>query len=218
MTSRIGVGLSNQRTIRYGTFMGEATQKRSRRQDWLAEGLAILGTDGEPGLTIEGLCGRMSKTKGAFYHHFSSRTDFVGQLLEHWEQVFTARLIEDLAPLDDPRQRLCVLGARTAEEVDLRLERNIRVWGEREPLVRDVLERVDRVREDYLRAQFEAALGDASTARLAARAHMALLVGTQMLYQHLSRDELRQLNGFVDHLGFPARSGRSGHSPTEESS
>lgn len=196
--------------------MSEGTHKRTPLQDWLTQGLEILGAQGERALTVEALCVRMAKTKGSFYHHFSSRNDYVEKLLQHWERIYTDRLIEDLEPLTGPRQRLRVLSARTADEVDLSLERSIRIWADQEPLVRKVLERVDGERERYLREQFEAAIGDPAAARLAARAHMALLVGTQMLYQHLSRDELRQLNGFVDHLGFTARSGRVGRQHAEE--
>jgi AcrR family transcriptional regulator len=197
-------------------YMSETSQSRSSRQDWLNQGLEILSAEGDRGLTVEALGIRMARTKGSFYHHFSAREDYVVQLLEYWERTFTSRLIEDLEPLDDPRHRLRVLGARTADEVDLRLERSIRVWSDREPLVREVLERVDGERERYLREQFEAAIGDPSMAHLAARAHMALLVGTQMLYQNLSRDELRKLNTFVDHLGFVVGAGRVGHDTDKE--
>jgi AcrR family transcriptional regulator len=181
---------------------GGVRRARSTRQDWLDEGLAVLRTEGDQGLTVEALCARMGRTKGSFYHHFAGRDDFVVRLLEHWEQTFTGRIIEELEPVRDPVERLRALGERTASEVDLRLERTIRVWSDREPAAAVVVERVDREREGYLCRQLEAAIGDPRRARLAARAHMALLVGTEMLYQDLSRAELRELNAFVDHLGF----------------
>ena len=163
--------------------------------------MQILGREGEQGLTVEALCQHMAKTKGSFYHHFSGRDDFVIQLLEHWERTFTQSFIDDLEAFSEPRERLRRLDERTTDEVDLALERTIRIWSDREPAAREVLERVDRSRERYLYEQFAAASGDPQTARLAARAHLALLVGTQMLYRDLPRHELRQLNAFVGPLG-----------------
>ncbi len=182
--------------------MKAGTNTRSTRRDWLHEGLRILREEGDQGLTIEALCRRMKKTKGSFYHHFSGREGFVLGLLEHWEKTFTDRVIEDVEPLASPGKRLRALGQRVVQDVDLRLERTIRLWGEREPAAQAVLARVDLARENYLCQQFEALFGDPHRARLAARAHLALLVGTQMLYQDLDRDALAELNTFTERLGY----------------
>jgi AcrR family transcriptional regulator len=182
--------------------VNEPQDPRTTRQDWLKEGLRVLREAGDRGLTIEAMCTRMGKTKGSFYHHFGSRKDFVRRLLEHWEEAFTAGVIQAVEPLESPVERLRALEARVVRDVDLRLERTIRLWAEREPAARAVLERVDRAREEYLYEQFEAAFGDSKRARLAARAHLALLVGTQMLYQELSREELAELNALAERLGY----------------
>jgi AcrR family transcriptional regulator len=174
---------------------------RTTSRAWLKEGLRILREAGDQGLTIEALCTRMGKTKGSFYHHFSGRENFLQRLLEYWEETFTARVIEQVAPLETPGERLRALDALVVRDVDLRLERTIRLWAEREPTARAVLERVDRAREGYLQDQLEAILEDPHRARLAARAHLALLVGTQMLYHDLSRSELAELHALTQRLG-----------------
>ncbi|MEM9598341.1 MAG: TetR/AcrR family transcriptional regulator [Acidobacteriota bacterium] len=175
---------------------------RSTKGHWLDLGLDVLGRHGEAGLTVDALCAGMGKTKGSFYHHFSGRADFVAQLLEHWERAFTRRFIDDLEALDDPRERLRALGERTVQEVDLGLERTIRIWADREEAARVTLDRVDRTREGYLREQLTAVSGDPESAGLAARVHLALLVGVQMLYRDLPRDDVRRLNAFIGDLGF----------------
>ncbi|MEO1365891.1 MAG: TetR/AcrR family transcriptional regulator [Acidobacteriota bacterium] len=184
--------------------------------DWLELGFEILGRHGEKALTIDTLCQRMGRTKGAFYHHFKSRKAFVQALMEHWEQRYTAGVIEAMAPHQDPRQRLLELSALTTEAVDLRLERAIRVWADREPSVRATLDRVDGQREGYLFAQFEALTGSARRARLAARCHMAIFVGTQMLYQDLTREALREVNALAETLGmdFESRTAEPAAPPT----
>lgn len=179
-----------------------ARRPRSTREDWLELGFDILAGEGERSLTIDTLCRRMGRTKGSFYHHFADRHAYVVALMTHWESRYTLRVIDEMEPYEQAREKLVKLGEMTARDVDLRLERRIRVWADREPAVRDAVERVDRARERYLHEQFTAAFGDAHKARLAARCHMALLVGTQMLYQDLSREQLRELNDFAERLGF----------------
>ncbi|MEM8997139.1 MAG: TetR/AcrR family transcriptional regulator [Acidobacteriota bacterium] len=181
----------------------------SQCQDWLELGFEILGRHGEKALTIDTLCQRMGRTKGAFYHHFKGRRAFIQALMDHWEHRYTAGVIEAMAPHGDPRRRLLELSALTTEAVDLRLERAIRVWADREPSVRATLERVDGQREGYLFAQFEALTGSARRARLAARCHMAIFVGTQMLYQDLTREALREVNALAETLGMDFGSGQT---------
>lgn len=184
--------------------MQSNSDTRSTRQDWLKEGLSVLREAGDGSLTLESLCMRMGKTKGSFYHHFSGRRDFIEQLLSYWEEAFTARFIEDLESLEDSRGRLRGLAERTVREVDARLERTLRFWAERDPAARAAVARVDEAREGYLFEQFEKALGDAQAARVAARVHLAILVGTQTLYQDLSRKELAEHYAYIDRLGLVA--------------
>lgn len=166
------------------------------QQDWIREGLRVLREEGDQGLTIEVLCRRLERTKGSFYHHFSGRESFVRELLAYWEEVFTADVIRDLAAFDTPHGRLRELSRRTVRHIDSRLERSIRIWGERDPIARVTVDRVDRAREGYLRQQFELASGAPDDAAVAARAQLAILVGIQMLYQDSSKEELQRL---VDH-------------------
>lgn len=173
-----------------------------RRADWLQAGVDVLRAEGDRGLTVDALCARLGKTKGSFYHHFAGREGFVRALLEHWEDTFTLQIIDDLEPVTGPLRRLQALSERTARDVDLPLERAIRIWSDREPAAAEVLSRVDARREAFLLQLFEAAFDDRGTARFAARAHMAVLVGVEMLYQDLERDELQALSRFVDTLGF----------------
>ncbi len=190
--------------MRYGTHMRPTPHPlRTTRRDWLIEGLRLLGQTGDAAtLTIEAMCARMKKTKGSFYHHFSDRDAFVQDLLEYWERHYTRRIIEELEAISSPRERLLTLGRRTAEEIYLRLERAIRTWADREEAARTFVDRVDRARQDYLVEQFTAATGDPTRALLAARAHLALLVGIQMLYQDLALPELFELNEFTSQIGF----------------
>ena len=196
--------------------MRTAKSPRSTLEDWLEEGLAMLREHGDRGLTIDAMCRRMGRTKGSFYHHFSNRKDFVGKLLEYWERTFTRRVIRELEPLGNPRRRLRALAERTVRDVDSPLERTIRLWAERDPDAKAALSRVDRAREDFLHEQFEKALGDPRRGRVAARAHLALLVGTQMLYHDLTRHELAEVYGFLDRLGLEAETGRRPPPPAKE--
>ena len=58
--------------------------KRFSQQDWLDAGVSALSEGGVGAVTIDALCRRVGKTKGSFYSHFPTMSDFIRQLGERW--------------------------------------------------------------------------------------------------------------------------------------
>ncbi len=54
------------------------------QQRWLDLGLETLRENGTTGLRIDRLARQLGVTKGSFYAHFSSKTDYLTALCEHW--------------------------------------------------------------------------------------------------------------------------------------
>jgi len=59
---------------------------RLRRTDWFDAGLVVLGVQGIEGVRLGTLCSQLGITTGSFYHHFSSRTDFLQGLIDYWSE------------------------------------------------------------------------------------------------------------------------------------
>ncbi|MDQ3037854.1 MAG: TetR family transcriptional regulator [Myxococcota bacterium] len=166
---------------------------RTTAGDWLLEGLAILREHGEASLTIEHLCRRLGRTKGAFYHHFPEIADYHDALLARWEQDLTERPIVVAEAASDPARRAARLGD-AVRGLDHRLDLAVRAWALRDPRVRAVMERVDARRVAYLAELWAESTGRRAGALHLARLEYAAFVGAQQLYPDLSARVARGLD------------------------
>ena len=188
---------------------------KTRRDDWVDCGLGILTEYDVSRLTVEHLCQSMRRTKGAFYHHFSDHRGLLAAVLETWEERYTTNIIASVSALgDDSFGRLIALD-QEAVAVDNRLERNIRVWAHRDPDAREVLERVDRRRLDYLELLFGATPIMAEQARELSQLSLALMVGAQMLFPDMDESAKATLAQIL-HQSFAALAIHRGAEPEPE--
>lgn len=68
----------------------------SRKIDLLNAGVAAVLNQGATQTTLEGVCGDVGVTKGAFFHHFRDKDTFVSAMLQH----FGDRGVATLAAVD----------------------------------------------------------------------------------------------------------------------
>ncbi len=170
------------------------------RDDWIEEGFRVLTSEGDAGLTVDGLCERLERSKGSFYHHFDGRPGFVRALLETWERQATDRLIEtghEDAPVE---ARLRAVNRQASELRNSRLERAIRGWAAREPEAARVQDRVDRRRLAFLEELCEERMGSGDAARRLARVFQLVFVGAQHLDPPLEGEELYETFRLLDPL------------------
>ncbi|MFN8609101.1 MAG: TetR/AcrR family transcriptional regulator [Vulcanimicrobiota bacterium] len=122
---------------------------RKSRQDWIEAGLRLLRGEGQQALTIDRLTEQMGLTKGSFYHHFGSLTNYHRALLDWWQEAFTHEPMRQAQKEELPERRSQRL-ARLVADLDHPLELALRAWGLRDPGVAEVIRSVDRVRLDCL--------------------------------------------------------------------
>ncbi len=77
--------------------------------DWTKAALGAIADKGAKHVSVERLARELGATKGSFYWHFKDRQALIDAALARWEHDFTDRIIERLATIDDPRQRLRAL-------------------------------------------------------------------------------------------------------------
>ncbi|ESQ74797.1 hypothetical protein [Asticcacaulis sp. AC402] len=143
---------------------------------WLAAGrtLVVAGID----ITLEALCAETGKTRGSFYHHFTSVQHYRDKLLENWRRKATLDIIT--AVEQHGRHRAEALN-RMATREDHRFERALRGLAIRHADVATIVEDVDSRREDYIaRLAREDLQLEPAAAEAVARLGIALFIAGQL--------------------------------------
>ena len=159
------------------------TRARSRtrlsREDWIEAALHALADGGPPAVAVERLATRLQTTKGSFYWHFKDREELITETLAAWERQETDALIEEMNEIDDPVERLRI-GTVMATEYEEAENPDVRLLpSAADPVVGEVVKRVQRKRLDFLAQTFREAGFTPAESRVRARLAYSLAVGWQ---------------------------------------
>lgn len=191
---------------------------RLSRSDWLAFGLKMLGAKGPGAIRLDAMCSAMGVTKGSFYWHFASRSEFLDSLLVQWEERETHKIIERVeARGGSPRDRIEALyWEAQSGHVDFTTELAIRHWARQSAAVADAVKRVDAERIDYMERLLREAGLEAGALDVAVTLLYGVILGEGLAYRaedpaHRHRRLERALQRLLDPAaegGPHARSGR----------
>lgn len=147
------------------------------REDWLRAALVALAETGVSGVAVDPIARRLGVTRGSFYWYFKDRAALLAEALELWEIEATLQFIEDLTDIDDPVERMRALLFRALTDDEIAGLEPAIVAHASNPVVRVVLERVNRRRLDYLTDLYREIGLDKATARRHAVATYAAYLG-----------------------------------------
>lgn len=176
--------------------MSTRTEKpRLSRDAWVEAALAALSEGGVEAIAVEPLARRLGVTKGSFYWHFRNRDELLEATLSEWAGERTEGVIEKLAEIQDPRERLgewarYVLGADHSLVLSLHAAAD-------DPIVAPVLRRVTERRIEWLAALLREAGVPAATARRRARLLYAGDLGLFQVRRALGEPSERELGAMV---------------------
>ena len=128
------------------------------RESWVTAAIEVLVESGIGAISISRLAEKLNITRGSFYHHFGGREDLLIAVLQYWEESLTINIrvkVEALRlpPRETLKQLVRIIRKYKAAEYDAAF----RAWGSHDSLCREVLERVDSFRLEYIKSQFEEA-------------------------------------------------------------
>ena len=165
--------------------MDNPEKKHFDRNVWLRKALDVLFSHGISQVKVEILARELSVTKGSFYWHFRDRAALHSAMLEHWEQIATDHIIDDVeAHGGSGRAKLeRLIGHAVSAAPDAyggaQAEGVLRGWAASYDPAGVILARVDKRRRAYLAQLFkEAGLG-ATAARHAADIAYLSSIGAQ---------------------------------------
>ncbi|HAS89897.1 MAG TPA: TetR family transcriptional regulator [Desulfovibrio sp.] len=163
-------------------------ESRHCATDLLDAGLKLLENESVQQLTIDSLCRKLKVTKGSFYHHFRSRADFLERMLKHWVEVWTLASIETTDKGVDAIERFNLV-VESSHKLPSGTETSIRAWALRDPFAQKYIERVDRMRIEYLRSIFEEVSGDSERAKLLSKISYSMFLGVRMMGENVSEED-----------------------------
>ncbi|MGV0791214.1 TetR/AcrR family transcriptional regulator [Mycolicibacterium sp. XJ1819] len=119
------------------------------RDSYFATGLEVLSDLGYGGLKLAEVCHRLGVTTGAFYHYFPNWSAYTKELVSHWMQEQTVRVIATVRAEADPRRRIDSL-IQVGLGLPHSAEAAIRVWSSLDPHVHSIQAAVDQQRFDIM--------------------------------------------------------------------
>ncbi len=169
---------------------------RKTKKDWFIASINILDEFGHNGLRIDALTTKLGVTKGSFYHHFKNYQQFKENLLRFFEEEGTLDIIIQTEKVETPKEklhRLLDIIVSKLEDYPPKVEVAMRVWALQDKDVRELLERVDKRRMDYVESLCYEITTDNLQTRLMSEMLYTILVGSEHTFPPLSQTRLRVL-------------------------
>lgn len=179
-----------------------AERNRLSADDWIRGAVDTIAEQGLGALAIEPLARRLGVTKGSFYWHFRSRDALLAAALARWGEQGEHELLEHVASIDDPRERLLQLFQRVAAEVQSHRVHAALLKALELPRVRDAVEQAARRHLDILAAAYRETGQDQQDAENSARLAYAAYLGFMQMNLVFGRERLshEQYDSYVAHL------------------
>ncbi|MGG4774670.1 TetR/AcrR family transcriptional regulator [Paenalcaligenes sp. Me52] len=163
------------------------------RHHWIEAGFHALEHNGHAGVSAENLARRLNVTRGSFYHHFRSKSDYVTALLSYWEEDYTHRMLAYASQGTNSADTL-LRYVDIASEKRPHIEVAIRAWSLIDPLVASFQKRVDQTRLDFAVNTSQRWGASPALANLIGQAaHLCLIGGQQTGLRH----DAPRFTGFV---------------------
>ncbi|MCV7160528.1 TetR/AcrR family transcriptional regulator [Mycolicibacterium brisbanense] len=179
------------------------------RESYFDTGLDVLSDQGYGGLKLAEVCNRLGVTTGSFYHYFPNWAAYTRELIAHWRQARTLRVVEAVRADPDPHRRIDTLIAE-ALALPHGAEAAIRVWSSLDPDVYTVQAVVDQLRFDVIYESAREIIGDEANARHFAAWGVYLIVGYE---QSTLPRNTEALQWITDQLRDSLESGRFSPAP-----
>lgn len=128
---------------------------RLKKDDWLAYALDVLRQKGHESLKAEPMARALCVSRGSFYWHFPSLSDFHAAVLDLWRTSITEAVIAELKALPKEEEQLEVLLER-ALDTPQDLEVAVRRWAGVDAAAADAIAKVDEIRAQFLETLFKA--------------------------------------------------------------
>ncbi len=177
---------------------------RLTKADWIKRGIKVLNDEGYDAIKIEHLCFKFNVTKGSFYHHFESISDYEELLLRYWETETLGRIKEVVDSAQTPKERLNLM-IKEVFSLSGKTELSLRAWALHNRTVKKYLDKMDTERIGVTRSLYlEVGVPKEKAGELAEFAYTAWL-GIQCFYIGASAQKEKTVKMINDLLSSPIK-------------
>ena len=135
--------------------LGKKTTKRVSKTDWLTRALEALERDGIDAVKIEHLAKELGVSRSGFYWHFKNRQELIRTMVKHWGEEYTSAVMTNSKVLNaNPKERLYHVMEMILENDLTRLELQMRIIAENDPVAWGMVDQVYQNRLGFLRSTF----------------------------------------------------------------
>ena len=83
--------------------------RNPKLQPWLDAGIKRFAMRGLAGLNISEMAKEIDTAASSFYHYFNTKEEYLEELLEHWHEEGSMKIIKDVFLEDDPNKSILLL-------------------------------------------------------------------------------------------------------------
>ena len=135
--------------------LDKKTTNRVSKNDWLARALEALERDGIDSVKIDHLAKELGVSRSGFYWHFKNRQELIRAMVKYWGEEYTSVVMANSKVLNaKPKQRLYNVMEMILENDLTRLDLQMRIVAEKDPVAWEIVDQVYQKRLVFLRSAF----------------------------------------------------------------
>lgn len=121
------------------------------KNDWIKLGYQLFSQSGEQGLNVDKMSHILKCNKSSFYWHFKSKKGFMNDLLNHWVENDTNKIIEQVNKQPSPEEKLiCLVKISFKKDENLDFFFYLKKYAQSNKHIKVVTEKVDIERLQYV--------------------------------------------------------------------
>ena len=117
---------------------------------WIELGYELFSKAGILGLNVEVMSKKLKCNRSSFYWHFRSKDDFVDNLVNYWQTLYTTEVIAEVNQEKNPQEKLSkLLDITLQQDSNLDFIFYLKKYGEKNKRIKKVVDQNDRKRMDF---------------------------------------------------------------------
>lgn len=114
---------------------------------WIKLGYQLFSENGSKGLNVDVMSKKLKCNRSSFYWHFTSKNEFVNELVDYWINTYTLEVISKASKATDPKEKLLKLFEIVfKKDSSLDFIFFLKKYGQKNKAIKKIVEQIDSKR------------------------------------------------------------------------